>query len=591
MNPEFLLAHFDRISAAPDAIPKLRGFILDLAVQGRLVDQDPTDEPALELLKRIQTQKTRLLNEGKIKRHDPSREISASEIDYPLPPKWEPTRIGNLLTVIRGASPRPKGDPKYFSTERTPYHWIKISDIRKHSKDRVLCDTDEFLTKAGMEKSVLLPKGTLVVTNSATIGVPIFLGFEGGCIHDGYLAFPYFPTSELSKDFFFVLFQTLQSYAAKKARGMAQLNLNTELVREFPLGLPPFAEQQRIVAKVDELMALCDRLEAARRARESQRDRLTAASHHHLNNGANAEGFRKHAHFCLNHFPRLTTLPEQIPALRSTILSLGVRGQLVPQNPSDEPASELLKRIQVEKTRLTQNGHIKKDKRAWEGLPKDPPHELPAAWIWTCLQDVFEISRGGSPRPAGDPRYFGGPIPWITVREITKDGEKYLTSTEGGLTEEGATRSRFIESGDLLLTNSGATLGVPKISHIKACMNDGVAVLRLFHSVPLNDFAYLYLHSQTDAFRRVNQGMGQPNLNTPIIAGWFFPLPPLAEQHRIVAKVDELMAVCDRLEAQLTTAQAESSRLLESVLHNALTILRCTEQWFLPCSQTRPGPF
>lgn len=178
-----------------------------------------------------------------------------------------------------------------------------------------------------------------------------------------------------------------------------QKRVPTEYFAYSPFPLPPFAEQQRIVAKVDELMALCDRLEAVRGERESQRDRLTAASHHYLNDGANAEGFRKHSHFCLNHFPCLTTRPEQIPALRRTILSLAVRGQLVPQNPRDEPASELLKRIQVEKARLTEDGNIKKDKRAWEGLPKDPPHELPVAWIWTCLQDVFEISRGGSPRP------------------------------------------------------------------------------------------------------------------------------------------------------------------------------------------------
>lgn len=152
---------------------------------------------------------------------------------------------------------------------------------------------------------------------------------------------------------------------------------------------------------------------------------------------------------------------------------------------------------------------------------------------------------------------------------------KYLIRTEGTLTEEGAARSRFTNKGDLLLTNSGATLGVPKINSIRGCMNDGVAVLRLFHSAPLNDFAYLYLRSQTDAFRKVNQGMGQPNLNTPIIAGWFFPLPPLKEQGRIVAKVDELMSVCDELEAQLTTSQTESRRLLEAVLHEALSSPRC----------------
>jgi type I restriction enzyme S subunit len=173
MNTYLLLNHFDRITEAPDAIPRLRRFILDLAVRGKLVEQDPNDEPAAELLKRIQKEKIRLVKEGKIKKQEPQPKITDGEIEYELPKNWKLARIGDLLTVIRGASPRPKGDPKYFSTERPPYHWIKISDIRKHSKDRVLCDTDEFLTEAGMQKSVLLPKGTLIVTNSATIGIPI----------------------------------------------------------------------------------------------------------------------------------------------------------------------------------------------------------------------------------------------------------------------------------------------------------------------------------------------------------------------------------------------------------------------------------
>ncbi|MBI4849538.1 MAG: restriction endonuclease subunit S [Nitrospirae bacterium] len=260
-SARFYFNHLPRLTTRPEHIQQLRQTFLNLAVRGKLVPQDPKDEPAAELCKRIEKEKQHLINAGKIKEQDPQPPIEDGELDYQLPLNWMPTRIGNLLTVIRGASPRPKGDPKYFSSKRTAYHWIKISDIRKHSKDRVLFDTEEFLTEAGMEKSVQLPRGTLIVTNSATIGVPILLGFDGGCIHDGYLAFPYFPESELLKGFFFILFQTLQTYAIKKARGMAQLNLNTGLVRAFPLGLPPLAEQLRIVAKVDELMVLCDEME------------------------------------------------------------------------------------------------------------------------------------------------------------------------------------------------------------------------------------------------------------------------------------------------------------------------------------------
>jgi type I restriction enzyme S subunit len=157
------------------------------------------------------------------------------------------------------------------------------------------------------------------------------------------------------------------------------------------------------------------------------------------------------------------------------------------------------------------------------------------------------------------------------VGEVTKDSSKYLTETATGLTEEGSERSRFINPGDLLLTNSGATLGVPKISKIRGCMNDGVAVLRLFHSFDFNEFGYLYLTHQTASFRNVNQGMGQPNLNTPIIAGWFFPLPPLAEQRRIVAKVEQLMTLVDALETQLAASRTTAANLL-SALVTELTV-------------------
>jgi len=566
MNPGFLLAHFDQISAAPDAIPKLRGFILDLAVRGKLVEQNPTDEPAAQLMNRIAATKSKLGKSAGVVRVDA---IGAEDAPFKIPSSWVWVRLAEICSKT-GSGSTPRGGKSVYQADGVPFlrsqnvydNGLRLDDVAYISPQ----------THQKMSGTAVEPGDLLLNITGGSIGrccsIPAIFGQANVSQHVAIIRMAIGDLQGYLHQL--ILSPYFQSFVFSEQTGAGRGGLPKNRMDRIPVALPPLAEQYRIVATINQLMALCDRLEVVRGERESQRDRLIAASHYHLNNSANVEGFRKHSHFCLNHFPRLTTRPEHIPALRRTILSLAVRGQLVHQNPSDEPASELLKRIQVEKSRLTEDGNIKKDKRTWEGLPKDPPHELPVTWIWTCLQDVFEISRGGSPRPAGDPRYFGGPIPWITVREITKDGEKYLTSTEGGLTEEGATRSRFIESGDLLLTNSGATLGVPKISRIKACMNDGVALLRLFHSVPLNEFAYLYLHSQTDAFRRVNQGMGQPNLNTPIIAGWFFPLPPLAEQRRIVAKVDELMALCDRLEAQLATVETETSRLLESVLHHAL---------------------
>jgi type I restriction enzyme S subunit len=565
MNPQLLLAHFDRIGSAPDAIPRLRSFVLDLAVRGRLVAQDPNDEPASVLLERIQLEKERMVTEGKIRRQELSPPIENKKLPFQVPPSWRWVRLADLSRRIHYG----------FTASANPLikevRLLRITDIQNNSVDWNGVPGCE-ISKADAEQYALVEGDILIARTGGTIGktflvrqVPVTAIFASYLIRvQG--------SSELC-DQYLKLFLESPVYwkqLQEGTRGTGQPNVNGQTLGRMAVTIPPSAEQRRIVTTVHELMTLCDQLEAAQVEQESRRHRLAITSLHYVSNGADAESVQEHADFFLRHLPRLTIDHEQIKELRQTVLNLAVRGQLIRQDPGDEPASELLKLIKAEKSRLVEGGGLKKDKTVWDGLPREPPHKLPSSWIWTCLQDVFEISRGGSPRPAGDPRYFGGNIPWITVGEVTKDTGKYLTKTETGLTEEGAKRSRFINSGDLLLTNSGATLGVPKISRIRACMNDGVAVLRLFHSVPLNEFAYLYLQSQTDAFRRVNQGMGQPNLNTPIIAGWFFPLPPLAEQHRIIAKVDELMALCDQLEAQLATSRTESRRLLGALLNEAL---------------------
>jgi type I restriction enzyme S subunit len=576
MNPERLLQHFERISEAPDAIPRLRRFILDLAVRGKLVEQNPNDEPAAELLKRIQAEKTQLVREGKIKDQEPLAKIADDEIGFDLPANWFPSRTGDLLTVIRGASPRPKGDPKYFSVEKTPYHWIKISDIRKHSIGRVLYDTDEFLTKAGMEKSVLLPKGTLVMTNSATIGVPIFLGFDGGCIHDGYLAFPYFPDSEISKDFFFILFQTLQSYAVKMARGMAQLNLNTGLVRNFPLGLPPFAEQHRIVAKVDELMALCDQLEVAKTEREQSRDRLVAASLHHLNSPADvaeantSDAFRDHARFYFNHLPHLTTRPEHIKQLRQTILNLAVRSKLVNQDPNDEPAAVLHQRLIAEaKSYAVQNAIAQP--RLDSVVEQAAPFASPPGWIWARLASLFKFITDGDHQPP--PKSESG-VAFLTIGNVTT-GRLDFSNCRFVPQDyfDSVAPYRRPAKGDILYTVVGATYGRPALVETDRtfCVQRHIGILKPTSEVQLK-YLRLLLASPLvyEQATRNLTGTAQPTIPLRPLRNFLVPLPPLAEQHRIVAKVDELMVLCDQLEVQLTTTEADSRRLLEAVLHEAL---------------------
>lgn len=583
MDAKLLLQQFDRITEVPDAIPRLRRFIFELAVSGKLVLQDSNDEPASQLLNRIRAEKERLMKIGKIRTRINTTDLEVSTPPFYIPLNWKWCQLAEVGAIIGGGTPS-SSDQDNFTYGGQGIPWITPADLGKHKKLYISHGARD-LTEKGLRESsaTLLPENSVLFTSRAPIGY-IAIASNKISTNQGFKSVV--PHIQDCSRYIAIYFQAFASWIDHKASGTTFREVSGKIVAGLPFPLPPLAEQHRIATKIDELMALCDQLEAAKTEREQSRNKLVVASLHHLSRPKVEEAsFYDQTRFVLNSLSHITSCPEHIKQLRQTILNLAVCGKLIPQDPKDESASELLKRIQLEKEQLIKKGKLRKDKIV---LSSQPPNVVPPNWTWVYLQDVFEIFRGGSPRPAGDPKYFGGPIPWITVREITKSREKYLTDTKESLTEEGATRSRFINPNDLLLTNSGATLGVPKISQIKGCINDGIVALRLFHSIPLNDFAYLYLYSQIGAFRKVNQGMGQPNLNTSIIAGWFFPLPPLAEQRRIVAKVEDLLAACDQLENHLINTKNKSRYFLEAVFNQSLGIKSylANEHSFRPTKQS-----
>jgi type I restriction enzyme S subunit len=352
-----------------------------------------------------------------------------------------------------------------------------------------------------------------------------------------------------------------------------KLNLGDLHTIIFPF--PPLAEQHRIVAKVDELMALCGRLETARNERESRRERLAAATHHHINNGANSEALRKHSYFYVNHLPQLTAQPEQIPALRRTILSLAVRGQLVPQTPSDEPASELLKRVQAEIARLVSAGQAKEQKRFEAGRSATELYDIPQIWAWVSLGQVAVGFRYGTSMKCSYER-TGEPvlrIPNIDNGRINVEDLKF-----GPLPKREADALR-LQLGDILIVRSNGSLnlvGRPALIEANAVGYCYAGYLvRVRTSTIHLDTRYLLLalssaHVRDQIEIPIRTTVGLKNVNATELSNLMIPFPPLPEQHRIVAVVDRLMALCDRLEAQLVAAQDESSRLLEAVLHQSL---------------------
>jgi type I restriction enzyme M protein len=343
MNTDRLLALYEKVAEAPDAIPRLRRFVLDLAVRGKLVPRDQTDEPASELLKRIAAEKARLVKVGQIKvRKLKSRERNEPLV-FTLPKGWALTELGDIsVKITDGAHKTPtyvkKGVPfvsvKDFSGGKLDLSNTRFIPESEHELLYQRCDPrrgDILLGRIGT-----LGKAVLVDTD-----VEFSLFVSVGLIR--------FDHRNLLPEFFLLLLNSPfveEEFNRIKIGGGTHTNkLNLGDLHTVALPLPPLAEQRRIVAKVEELMALLDRLEAARGQREATRDRLTAASLARLTApDADPANFPANACFTLTTLPALTTRPDQIKPLRQTILNLAVRGRLVAQDPTDEPASELLKR-------------------------------------------------------------------------------------------------------------------------------------------------------------------------------------------------------------------------------------------------------
>lgn len=558
MNAERLLQHYEQIADAPDAMARLRRFILDLAVRGKLVPQDSTDEPASQLLKQIATERARLEKAGAMRKAAADL-VQDEEAPFYVPQTWVWTRLGAIADWGAGSTP-PRGNSDFYGGD---IPWLKSGELNDNRK---LAGSEETVTQLALEKCsfrINMPGDVLLAMYGATIGKVAILAEQAvtnqavcGCT----------PLSGVFNQFLFVFLLSQREQFHSASEGGAQPNISKIKIVWTPFPLPPLTEQHRIVAKVDELMALCDNLETARTERETKRDRLAAASLVRLNT-PDPETFRDDARFALNALAALTARPDQIKQLRQTILNLAVRGKLVPQDPADEPAEELLKRVQLSKQR-SRKPTIKID-------PRNTEYELPATWVWASLEQlvVFGPQNGISPRPTN--REDAPKAITLTATTSGKFSSAYFKRVEGKFPPES---DFWLSEGDLLFQrgNTPEYVGM-------AAVYEGPPQTFLFPDLIIKvrvsgdvDLSYVHLASISPSGRRylIENASGaqatMPKINQTTLLSLPIPLPPLAEQHRIVAKVDELMALCDQLETSLTSADETRKKLLDALLAEAL---------------------
>ena len=565
------------LAGAPNGIKKLRELILELAVRGKLVPQDPSDEPASELLKRIAEEKARLVAEGKIKKQKPLAEIAKEETPFVIPTHWEWVRLDSLLKKI-GAGSTPLGGKQAYVADG-----VKFLRSQNVWNEGLRLNDVAFIPEATHQKmsGTHVEAGDLLFNiTGASIGrcATVPSDFDTGNVSQHVTIIR--PVSSDSQPFLHVVLvsQPVQQTVMDVQVGVSREGLSIGKLAQFLIPFPPLAEQRRIVAKVDELMALCDSLEAQQADAESAHAQLVQALLDSLTQASDANDFAASWQRLAEHFQTLFTTEPSIDALKQTLLQLAVMGKLVPQDPSDEPASDLLKRIMSEKSQLVAEGQTKKQTLLAESEEEKKPFAVPKAWKWCRVSDLISIKHGY----AFSSSYFCESV------------SPYVLTTPGNFFEVGGFRDRgdrtkyycgpvdqefVLNPGDLIVAMTEQAAGL--LGSAALVPNDGKSYLhnqrlgKLLFDSEIVSSGYIF-HYFNGAYLRScvadsSTGMKVKHTSPGKIGAVFFPLPPLVEQHRIVAKVDQLMALCDQLKTCLTQASQINEQLASTLVEQAVT--------------------
>lgn len=573
MKAERLLELYDRISEAPDAVSRLRRFVLDLAVRGKLVEQDLEDAPASELLERSAKEKSRLIKEGQIRKpRDLGNEV---EEPFALPDSWCWCRLDSVGAIVGGGTPS-ASDAENFAEPGEGISWLTPADLGRYSGEYISRGTRD-LSEKGLQGSsaTLMPKDSVLFTSRAPIGY-VAIASNPVATNQGFKSVVPF-LSESSR-FIALVLKTFAPDVDRKAPGTTFKEVSGKIVAGIAFPLPPLAEQHRIVAKVDELLTLCDRLEEQHGTREATRNRLTTATLSRLTApDTDEQSFRNHARFALDILPTLTTRPDQIKALRQTILDLAVRGKLVEQEPEDESATELFKRLSKAKEEAFAAEDLRKRQPVSKSAQELGSVDAPGSWVQAKFDDVLVIVSGVTKgQKLSDHESIEAN--YMRVANVQRGFLDLSVVKKIKVRTTDVVRYR-LECGDVLMTEGGDWDKLGRAAVWRGQISDCIHQNHVFRLRPpspelLPEWVVLFANSAVGRSFFAEASKRTTNLasiNMTQLRSCPLPLPPTSEQRRIVAKVDELMALCDRLEANLQQADHKRARLLESLLAEALT--------------------
>jgi type I restriction enzyme S subunit len=508
-------------------IEKLRQLILDLAIRGKLVLQDPKDESAKELLLRIQD---RLTSENKLGKKKGPQEFKEQQMPFELPKTWVCLKLRDTYQSI---SPLGKQ--------------LKTSQIKVKGKFPVIDQGQLYISGyTDINENVIKIPHPVIVFGDHTRNIK-FINFDFVAGADGTkILAPIL----INPKFFYYQLLSYRVESKGYARHFKTLNENF-------IAIPPLTEQKRIVSKVDELMALCDQLEQKHINSQVIHEKLVKVLLEALTQSKDEVEFKDSWQRITKHFNTLFTTVDTINKLKHTIFKLAITGKLVPQDPNDEPISELFWKVKINKKKktllsITENEKLKK---------------LPKGWEWLRLGFVGEWGSGSTPLRSNS-NYYKGNIPWFKSGELNED---LIYKSEETITELAIKKCslRMNNPGDILLAMYGANIGKTSILGVKGTTNQAVCACTP-NEIMFNKYLLLTLKAMRDNF--INQGAGgaQPNISKEKIIKTIVAVPPIKEQKRIVSKVDELIALCDELKSRIQQASLKQKQVADVLISQAL---------------------
>ena len=554
-------------------IKKLRELILELAVRGKLVPQDPNDEPASELLKRIAAEKAELVKQGKIKKQKPLPEISEEEKPFELPDGWEWT------TLTRIAEINPKIDVSDDEQEISfiPMPLISTKFDGSHEFEiKKWKDVKKGYTHFA-NGDIAIAKITPCFENSKAA---IFSGLKNGIgvgTTELHVARPF--SDIINRKYLLLNFKSpnfLKSGESQMTGSAGQKRVPRLFFENNPIPFPPLQEQERIIIRFTQLMSLCDQLEQQSLTSLDAHQQLVKTLLGTLTDSQNAEELAENWARISEHFDTLFTTEASVDALKQTILQLAVMGKLVPQDPNDEPASELLKRIAQEKAQLVKEGTIKKQKPLPPISDEDKPFELPDGWEWTNLPNLSANFQNGLSSRGSN---VGEDTIVIRLADIQNWRISYEDTRALKITKEMKEKYSMSVNDILIIRVNGSSDIVGRFilnkEQQQSCFCDHFIKMNFLCKNTI-DCEYLTIISGSPLIRKKIENLfittaGQKTVNQTHISSLAIPLPPIKEQIKIVKKINELFGLIEALKASIKTAQQTQLHLADALTDAAIS--------------------